>query len=140
MGGKAVPRLRRSFIFFSLFPALRPGLRTVGPTGLTRGKRGHIASFRRNRGVTWQFSTPVIARETLCHKAFRVSRQKLAKLAGRNFRLRKRHKNETTDEHRAVCISVHLWFHSFSCGWLHLCYSSVISHADAAPPGGPCGY
>src|SRR6266536_6196711 len=38
MGSKAVPRLRRSFILLFLFPALRPGLRTVGPTGLARGK------------------------------------------------------------------------------------------------------
>src|ERR1041385_2022268 len=85
MGSKAVARLRRSFIFVFLFPALRPGLRTVGPTGLARGKRGPIASFRRNQGVTWQFSTPGIVRETLRHKAFRVSRQKLV-VASHSYR------------------------------------------------------
>src|SRR6266496_1155684 len=83
-----------------------PGL-TAGPThcrpyGPSAWKKSHIASFRRNRGVTWQFSTPGIARETLCHKAFRVSRRKLASHHGpdelREAKLEKNSSNLFTPE------------------------------------------
>ena len=40
---------------------------------------------------------------------------KILRIAGKDFRLRSLHKNETTDEHRSV---FHLWFHSLL--WLRL--------------------
>src|SRR6266542_1923299 len=76
------------------------------PYGPSAWKKSHIASFRRNRGVTWQFSTPGIARETLCHKAFRVSRRKLASHHGpdelREAKLEKNSSNLFTPETRST--------------------------------------